>query len=100
MIDFAATAEDTRAIHDIAKRAATMLGEDLVELGFGMMDVEMDVTACHLNGCPLELADLLATDASNFGHDIGGIIQHLDRETGELRDCFVPRFAAPETSRA
>lgn len=36
-------------------------------------------------------------DASpcNFSHDYGGILRHVDPETGELVDCFIPRFARP-----
>ena len=87
MIDFAATPQDTKTIHDITRRAAKLLGVDPVA-------VAMDVSACHLNGCPLRLPELLAADNGNFAHDIGGIARHLDRETGELQDDFLPRFAA------
>lgn len=87
MIDFETTDEDTKVIHDIAARAAELLEADL-------MTVSMDVTACHLNGCPLRLADLLTADEGNFAHDIAGIARHLDRKSGELQDCFLPRFAA------
>ena len=29
----------------------------------------------------------------DLAHDVAGIMRHLDRETGELRDGFTPRFA-------
>ena len=58
------------------------------------MAVSMDLTACHANGCPLDLDGLLAATDGDFGHDVGGIAQHIDRETGKLQDCFSPRFAA------
>lgn len=61
-----------------------------------IMDRVMDVTACHLNGCPLRLADLLAADEFNFSHDVFGIARHIDRRTGELKDCFLPRFATQD----
>lgn len=53
----------------------------------------MDITATHANGCPLKLAELLAADDFNFSHDVAGIYRHLDRTTGKLLDCFLPRFA-------
>lgn len=53
----------------------------------------MDLCACHANGNPLRLADLLAADDLNFTHDITGIARHMDRETGQLRDLFSPRFS-------
>jgi hypothetical protein len=55
----------------------------------------MDITACHLNGCKLDLAKLLAADDFNFAHDVLGIRRHIDRETGQLMNCFRPRFAKP-----
>ena len=56
--------------------------------------IQMDVTACHCNGRPLRLDDLLKADVFNFTHDIVGIREHLDRHTGKLLNFFVPRFAA------
>lgn len=59
-----------------------------------MIDFMMDVTATHLNGCPLNLAALAKARDSDFAHDIFGIRRHLDRETGKLQNCFIPRYAA------
>ena len=58
------------------------------------IDVEMDIIAAHLNGCPLDLGKLLEVDTFSFAHDIQGIQDHLDRTTGEMKDCFLPRCAA------
>jgi hypothetical protein len=58
------------------------------------MEIVMDLTACHANGNPLRLADLLAADDFNVAHDVGGISRHLDRTTGKLTQCFRPRFSA------
>lgn len=57
-------------------------------------DLEMDLSATHAT-CPLNFAKLLGADDFNFAHDIGGIIRHLNRETGELGDFFHPRRAKP-----
>jgi hypothetical protein len=54
----------------------------------------MDLTATHANGCSLKLQAMLNADDSNFLHDICGISQHLDRSTGQLKNCFSPRFSA------
>lgn len=64
--------------------------------GMGEVDpvsLAMDITACHANGCPLNLVKLLEADDFNFAHDVWGIRRHMDRTTGELTDCFLPRFA-------
>ena len=41
----------------------------------------------------LDLAALLVADNFNFTHDVFGIINHIDRRTGLVGDCFVPRYA-------
>ena len=41
---------------------------------------------------PMDLDAMLGADDSNFGHDFFGIRSHMNRETGKLEDCFVPRF--------
>lgn len=53
----------------------------------------MDITACHANGCPLKLRELLAAEDFNFAHDVFGIRRHLNRETAQLGDYFMLRFA-------
>lgn len=58
------------------------------------LDRAMDLTACHANGCPLDLDGLLNADGFNFAHDVLGIARHMDRETGKLNNCFLPRYRA------
>ena len=53
----------------------------------------MDIDACHSNGCPLKLEELLNASDFDFAHDVGGIITNINRETGKLENCFVPRYA-------
>lgn len=77
-----------RAIRLYAKAGHTVDGLSLL----------MDVTATHANGCPLKLAELADADDFNFVHDIGGIVRHLDRETGRLGGCFLPRFHASKAA--
>lgn len=61
--------------------------------GLQSPDLDMDLTAVHLNDSPLDLAAFANGDDSDFTHDIVGIVRHLDRTTGKLGDCFSPRFA-------
>lgn len=58
-----------------------------------LQDTVMDVTACHLNGCPLDLEKLSEFDDFNLSHDVFGIANHMDRETGKLTNHFLPRCA-------
>lgn len=94
MINFDVTKEEQKTIYQIAKRASYTAKD----LGFryDLLDAEMDVAACHANGNPLKLDDLLVADDPNFGHDVFGIRRHIDRKTGKLEDCFVPRYSKPE----
>ena len=80
MISFKATVKDREIIKQIAIRA-------------DYKDVAMDITACHLNGNPLRLQDLLDSDDFNFFHDIYGIRNCLNRETGKIDGMFLPRFS-------
>jgi hypothetical protein len=53
----------------------------------------MDLAAVHaLN--PLRLQELAEADDGNFFHDMGGIAKNLNRRTGRLENCFVPRYSA------
>lgn len=60
----------------------------------------MDIIACHLNGCPLRLAELAEADEFNFSHDVWGIRRHMDRKTGKLTDCFLPRYWDSKAAKA
>lgn len=54
-------------------------------------DLVMDISAAHLS-CPLKLKEFAKADDFNLMHDVIGIRQHLNRQTGKLEDCFLPRF--------
>ena len=40
-----------------------------------------------------ELEELLHADGFDFTHDVWGIRRHINRKTGQLEDCFTPRYA-------
>ena len=84
--------DEARLLHLIAKRAVRMAASNGVVYPF--MDADMDVTACHANGCKLKLDELLSADDANFAHDVFGIQRHINRTTGKLENCFLPRFSA------
>ena len=88
-VSFDVSRYDREIIHKIGQRAASIADSTPIT------DYEMDVTAVHANGCPLNLQGLLAADDFNFMHDVFGIGRHIDRETGTLGNCFLPRFSLP-----
>jgi len=73
---------------EIINRAKTLI--DIKD----RMGTEMDIMAAHIS-CPLKLGELLKADNFNFLHDVCGIINNLNRKTGKLDNCFLPRFSAP-----
>jgi hypothetical protein len=92
MISFSVTKADSLKIEAIVKRAAAL------SRSIDRMSLDMDLTACHANGTPLNLDALLAADDFNFAHDVLGIQRHMDRDdasptAGRCLNCFVPRFA-------
>lgn len=88
MIDWSKTTKKENAlIIAIAKRAYKLLGD----LSLTVTQLNMYVAATHIYSGPLNLQRLLDSDDSDMIHDLSGIMRHLNKETGELTDCFVPR---------
>ena len=90
-INFKASEEEFSIIEKIVERGREMLEERGAYID--VMDHIMDITACHLNGCPLDLQAFLNSQGLDFIHDFVGITDHINRRTGQLENCFLPRFA-------
>jgi hypothetical protein len=91
MIDFGKLRlgrEEARRVGAIVKRAKAAN----LDRGRQDSDLTMDLVAARAN-CPLNFERLLGSSDADFAHDIAGIIKFMDRETGELRECFLPRAA-------
>lgn len=91
---FNASRYELQLITKIAKRAVALAKKYGVDYDY--RDACMDLDACHSNGCPLDFQKLLDAPDSDFGHDVFGIRRHINRSTGELMDCFLPRCAMPQ----
>lgn len=83
---------ERKAAKHIARRAVRMFQR--FDVPYRRRDIEMDLSAVHAK-TPLRLAELAAADDFNFAHDLGGIRANINRNTGELENCFMPRFAFP-----
>lgn len=90
-VNFHPPVQEARLIDEIVERAKKL------DFGGDLLSLSMDICACHLNGCPLDLEKLLKADDFNFAHDIVGIFKHMDRKTGQLKDCFLPRSAKEDS---
>jgi hypothetical protein len=83
MISFEVTQEESDMIQAIVERANVK----------DKLSLHMTLAACHANGNPLDFKRILAADNFNFWHDVGGIVKHLNQETGKLEGCFCPRMS-------
>jgi hypothetical protein len=92
VIDFKATKEDSELIDKIIERAHKLF-KNFKKVDIDLLELNMDICATHLNGCNLSLEKLLSFDNSNFLHDVIGINRNIDRKTGKLENCFIPRCA-------
>jgi hypothetical protein len=82
------TRDELGLIRKIATRARQIYPQ------LGALDLQMDIEATHSNGCPLKLKELLEAENFDFAHDIAGIHNNLNRNTGKLENCFLPRYSA------
>lgn len=107
-ISFATNDKDFDLISKIIRRISMLRTEgkqhldgtfEEFDIPYVRTEFRMDITAVHCNGCPLNLQKLLDFDDFNFLHDVYGISRHVNRETGELKDSFLPRCAMPQSSR-
>lgn len=87
------TMEETKVIAEIARRAILLAEE--VGIEYNQCDAVMDLTAIHANGCKLKLHELVDAPKFDFAHDVFGIRLHINRRTGQLKNCFLPRYAEP-----
>lgn len=88
MVSFEVEEENVPLLDSIVRRACKLYGTTN-----NVVDITMDIKACHANGCPLDFKRLLEFDDFNFMHDINGINHHIDRDTGKLTNCFLPKSA-------
>jgi len=82
-------AEFISAVVERADMLATMYR------GYPFQDLRLDLSACEMNGCPMDWQKLLDCGDFDFVHDVWGIHRHIDRNTGVLGGNFLPRCAMP-----
>ena len=89
------TKETTEKVSQVVERAKNegytpvSIPEDIAGDFFGLW---MDLQAVSLI-VNLDWEGLLKAPLVDFYHDLSGIQRHLNRKTGKLENCFLPRFA-------
>ncbi|MBR8344194.1 hypothetical protein [Burkholderia ambifaria] len=91
-ISFEVSREVSAAIDLVSARYRALLATKGLP-AVDALGLDMDLTACHANGCPMDWARLNAADDFTLAHDVGGIQLHINRRTGKLENCFLPRCA-------
>ena len=82
---------DSDLIDKIVVRVKNMKIFGIKENPDFFLNLTMDLAAAHI-ACPLNLEKLLKADNFNFLHDIEGIRRYIDRNTGKMKKCFLPRY--------
>lgn len=90
-VKFDANYDEMTLILEIVNRA--LLKHPGLFRNMTMETMAMDLDACHSNGCPLDFQKLLGFPPFDFAHDLSGIKNHINRETGKLERGFLPRCA-------
>jgi hypothetical protein len=85
--------EITKEDFDLAVDVAQRVLREFTNYPDDQRTLIMDLNACHSNGCPLDFAGLAKANMLDLSHDIYGIRQHINRDTGKLEGCFMPRYA-------
>lgn len=87
-IKFNTTKEEDLLITKVVSKSK---GLKLIKSKEDISDLMMDLTATHCNGTQLDFEKLLLFDDFNFQHDIFGIQDHINRNTGKIEGGFLPR---------
>jgi hypothetical protein len=84
--------EELELVKQIAERSEKLTAEMQIEgMQYDRHELVMDLDAAYTSAGPFNLTRLLEFPDADFLHDIYGIRRHINRETGELTGCFMPR---------
>lgn len=96
VVNFDCSETDRQLIAQIADRFMELCTK--YKTHHNRKDTIIDLTACHCNGCRLNLVAMFNGDDFNLLHDVCGITSHIDMATGELEGGFLPRYALKDRS--
>ena len=88
-VSFSTTRNEDEVIRRILDRAIEL---NIIEHA-ERTNLSMDLSATHCNGCPMCFEALETATDFDFLHDLSGIQAHLNRNTGNLKDHFLPRYS-------
>ena len=80
----------SREIDELMTAIAERLTSSFPDVEFNPIELRLNLVVAYTGGF-VDLAALEQCDATDLGHDIGGISKYLDRDTGALLQTFYPR---------
>jgi hypothetical protein len=86
--------DELELVSKCAKRASNLAKH--YGCDYKVIDAHMDLSHAK-DQVPIDLQALLDSDDGTFGHDMFGIRRHMNRATGKLEGCFLPRTARMAT---
>lgn len=90
MVSFIVPQDDLKKIVQVVEKYI-----ECSDQGWSMDDrlnMIMSLTACHANGTKLDLEGLLKASPIDLSHDVQGVCQNINTNTGKLDNCFLPRY--------
>ncbi len=84
----------TKADYANMRAIADRAGKDNGLYGHDRNTLLMDLVHVHAQ-CPMDFQKLLAFPTLAFDHDMYGIAANINRTTGQLDNCFLPRCTLP-----
>jgi hypothetical protein len=92
MVEFSMGREELELVKQIAERVEELTAAMQIEgMQYDRHELVMDLDAAYTSAGPVNLTRLLESPDADFLHDIYGIRRHIDRASGELTGCFMPR---------
>lgn len=85
------SAEDDKKIALIIDKVMPTLNPTGSPVGHQRIDVQMSLSAAHLNGCPLDLDKLVEFPLADMIHDVSGIHNNISFVDGSLSRGFLPK---------
>lgn len=92
MVEFSMKKPELEIVQKIAERVERLTAEMQIDgMQYDRHELVMDLDAAYTSAGPFNLTRLLESPDADFLHDIYGVRRHIDRKTGKLTGCFMPR---------
>ena len=92
------TTSNTLLAHEAAERFLEVCDEAEVFIPYTSDYIARQIISCN-RVIPMNLARMVDGRRQDLVHDVAGILVNWNDETGNMKDCFLPRYSILETIR-